>query len=91
MPAAHRYVQKGGVGHTLLSRRNNNNPVLKFRIPDLHPAHAGHFGSYLLGKEDRPTVLAIVKALADELTVTENLWFLVSLFVATLFFVLDRC
>jgi tRNA-dihydrouridine synthase 1 len=28
-------------------------------------AHAGHFGSYLLGIEDRPLILAIVKAVAD--------------------------
>jgi hypothetical protein len=35
------------------------------------------------GKEDRPTVLAIVKALADELTVIENVK-LSSHFVATL-------
>jgi hypothetical protein len=39
-------------------------------------AHAGHFGSYLLGKEDRPTVLAIVKTLANELTVTKLSYFL---------------
>jgi tRNA-dihydrouridine synthase 1 len=27
-------------------------------------AHAGHFGSYLLGDQDRPLVLSIVKRLA---------------------------
>ena len=32
-------------------------------------AHAGHFGSYLLGEEDRPTVLSIVRTLAPALKV----------------------
>ena len=32
-------------------------------------AHSGHFGSFLLDKEDRPLVMKMVKTLADHLTI----------------------